>query len=167
MTTYTRSAFCQGHGGGRECRYAPEVDGCLDHGDDFDHGVISFCDGSCGSALDAWQDWLAGDGRIQQPLGIAGRITLDVRGHGYTPESYRVVFEGPDAEARALAYIAPRRGYYFSEAIDAPNYWPALSDALAAVLYPRCHHGLDATACMDPIGEHHFGTLAQEMANGW
>lgn len=25
-----------------------------------------------------------------------------------------------------------------------------------------CHHGLDASLCMDPTGPHHFGTYEQE-----
>ena len=31
------------------------------------------------------------------------------------------------------------------------------------ILYPQCHHGMDALLCMDPYGEHHFGTREQEM----
>jgi hypothetical protein len=31
-------------------------------------------------------------------------------------------------------------------------------------LYPTCHHGLSADLCMDPYGDHHFGTIEQELA---
>lgn len=34
-------------------------------------------------------------------------------------------------------------------------------------LYPTCHHGMDATMCMDPYGDNHWGTMEQEMARGW
>ena len=31
------------------------------------------------------------------------------------------------------------------------------------ILYPQCHHGMDASLCMDPYGENHFGTREQEL----
>src|SRR6185312_12770085 len=38
---------------------------------------------------------------------------------------------------------------------------------LMAYLFPQCHHGMDASLCMDPYGDNHFGSLEQEMAMGW
>lgn len=157
----TRSDLCQGHGGGTDCTYHPETGDC-DHGYDWDHGVTSYCDGSCASAHEAWLDELERN-PWRVPEGSEHIITLDVRGHGRNPESYRVVFTGRDAEARALAYIAPRRGYYFTEAPDAPFHGAAFPE-LVKVLYPLCHHEMDAHSCMDPVGPNHFGTREWEMA---
>ena len=36
--------------------------------------------------------------------------------------------------------------------------------ALLDALYPSCHHGLSLELCMDPYGEHHWGTREQELA---
>ena len=38
---------------------------------------------------------------------------------------------------------------------------------LMEYLFPQCHHGMDATLCMDPYGPNHWGTMEQEMARGW
>lgn len=154
--TITRSDLCQGHGGSIDCTWHPETGDC-------DHGTVSYCDGSCASALEAWQDELTRN-RSLIPLAVEGRVTLDVYGNGV---AYRVVFEGQDAEAWAIAYIEARPGLHFMEAVDAPNEWPALSDAFAELLYPTCRHGMSADMCMDPYGENHFGTREQELANGW
>jgi hypothetical protein len=35
---------------------------------------------------------------------------------------------------------------------------------MAAKVNPICHHGMSASLCMDPVGEHHFGTREWEMA---
>jgi hypothetical protein len=164
MTSYSASDFCQGHGGGRDCPYDSEI-GCGVHAND-DCGVVSYCDGSCASALEAWQDQLTRTPSLL-PAADADRITLDVSGYGEVSACYRVVFEGPDASAWALAYMRARPRHHFAEAIDAPNQWADRSQELVELLYPTCHHGLDLHLCMDPFGEEHFGTREQELANGW
>lgn len=166
MTSYTRSDLCLGHGGGRECTYAPEVDGCLQHGD-MDHGVISYCDGTCQSALDEYREYLHGNGRHLVPLSTQDSITLDVsRCTHDAPVSYLVTFQGPDAERWALAYMAARPTYHFDQVIEAP-FCSVAYPTLYATLYPTCDHGMDASLCMDPYGPNHFGTLDQELAHGW
>jgi len=62
-------------------------------------------------------------------------------------------------EAQALAYVGPRRStYYFDLLSDIPKDWHRISD----MLYPKCHHQMDASMCMDPYGPHHFGTAEWE-----
>jgi hypothetical protein len=162
-TTLQLSDYCQGHGGGRDCPYDPEY-GCLNH--EIDCGVTSYCDGTCDSAREAYRDHLERGG-LPEPLSASpDALTLAVGGYGATPASYVVTFEGPDAGAWALAYIAARPGIYFSELPELPSPLAAFPE-LAEVLYPTCHHGLDARLCMDPVGDGHFGTLEQELANGW
>jgi len=163
MATYTASDFCQGHGGGRECTYSPEVDGCLQHGEDFDHGVISYCDGTCTEAIEEYRRYLEAHGLFDSLRASTSYITLEVWD---STLSYRVVFEGADAEEWALAYMAARPSLHFTEAPEAPNHLPAFP-GLAAKLYPTCHHGLALDLCMDPYGENHFGTREQELAQGW
>lgn len=161
-TTLTTADFCQGHGGGRDCDYSPETGGCV-HGDDFDHGIVSYCDGSCAEGRDAWCEYLEENPHLM-PVSSDDKIVLDA--HYYTQGvSYRVIFEGPDAEAWALAYIAARPHIYFDSATHRPwsaSTFPALHDAL----HPTCHHGLAADLCMDPYGDYHFGTRDQELASG-
>lgn len=163
MATYTASDFCQGHSGGRDCTYSPEADGCLQHGEDFDHGTVSYCDGTCTEAREHYLRYLVRE-LGQPPVGVEGVITLEAYGQGV---SYQVTFEGPQAESRALAYMSSHKGLRFAEIEDRPNYWPSLSQALADALYPQCHHGLDLDLCMDPYGDAHFGTREQELARGW
>jgi len=158
MTNPTASDFCPGHGG--ECDAYSFDFGC-EHPIDHDHGVRSYCDGTCQDARDAFEDEL---NRVV--LYLPGydhdAIVLDVRGCGYTPESYRVTFTGPDAEAWALAYMAARPGFYFNEVSCAP-----VSRRFRAVherLYPVCEHGMSADLCMGPD---HFMSAAQEAAMGW
>lgn len=79
-----------------------------------------------------------------------------------TGVTYRVVFTGPDADTRAVAYMDARgRTHAFQEDQDAPLDF-VLTPATVAALYPVCHHGMDARLCMDPEGPHHFGTAAQD-----
>lgn len=85
---------------------------------------------------------------------------------------YPVTFLGADADAHAAAWIASKSGTHAVEVIfeemgdvDVLASFPKSMDAL----YPTCHHGMDARLCMDPIGQHHFGTYAQERERyaGW
>lgn len=153
--------FCQGHGGGRDCNYSPEVDGCLQHGEDFDHGTVSYCDGTCTEGREQYLRYLREQG--QQPAVATQEIILSVWGDSI---SYEVTFTGADAEDRALAYMSARKGLHFAAVEDRPfsfNAFPRLED----VLYPQCHHGLDLSLCMDPYGDAHFGTREQKLAQGW
>ena len=47
-----------------------------------------------------------------------------------------------------------------------PEYGPLTPSQLRLLeyLYPHCHHGMDATMCMDPYGPNHWGTMEQELA---
>lgn len=162
MTRYTASDFCQGHGGGRDCTYSPEVGECITHGD-MDHGIVSYCDGTCTEAREHYLRYLINE-LGQQPVGVEGVINLEAYGQGV---SYQVTFEGPQAEARALAYISAHKGLNFTEVKDRPNYWPSLSKAFSKALYPTCEHGMSLSLCMDPYGDAHFGTREQELAQGW
>lgn len=96
-------------------------------------------------------------------MGVEGVITLEAYGQGV---SYQVTFEGPRADAQALAYMSAHKGLGFAEVEDRPNYWPSLSEAFAEALYPQCHHAMSLDLCMDPYGPNHFGTRDQELA-GW
>lgn len=151
--------WCQGHFTScPDCR-DPEGPGCDGH------GVISYCDGSCSDALLLLED----DIRTHRMPAIpdsTDTITLLVSDCDRNPASYTVSFEGPDAQAWALAYMDARPGHHFTEEHLAPFDYETFP-AMAARLHPHCHHGMALDLCMDPVGEHHFGTLEQEMANGW
>jgi hypothetical protein len=162
MASYTASDFCQGHGGGRDCTYSEEADGCLQHGYEFDHGTISYCDGSCAEAREHFTRYLR-TRTNWEPTPATNAITLEVYGRDV---SYQVTFEGTRAEDRALAYMSARKGLHFAEVYDRPfsfDVFPRMADAL----YPQCHHGMDLRNCLDPIGEHHFGTRDWERAMGF
>jgi hypothetical protein len=69
-------------------------------------------------------------------------------------------------EDQALAYVGARiKTYYFDLLSDLPESWTRLGN----MLYPKCHHGMDESMCMDPIGPHHFGTAEWERQQygGW
>lgn len=161
MTTYTASDFCQGHGGGRDCTYHPETGDC-DHGYDFDHGTVSYCDGTCAEAREHFTRYLR-TRTNWEPTPATDAITLEVYGRDV---SYQVTFEGRDAEDRALAYMSARKALHFGDVYDRPfsyDAFPRMADAL----HPLCHHTMSLNLCMDPIGPNHFGTREQELANGW
>jgi hypothetical protein len=151
-TLYRRSDIqvCQGHFTWLACCDGEEP---LCEG----HGAISYCDGSCAGALDRYLDMLAAYA-VERPEASTDAITLDVHGDS---QSYRVVFEGSDAQAWALAYRAARsRTHHFSEAGDAP-FSHAAFPAFADALYPTCEHGMSAELCMGPD---HFMSYDQERA---
>lgn len=158
---YTASDFCQGHGGGRDCTYHPETGDC-DHGYDFDHGVISFCDGTCTEAREHYLRYLR-TRTNWEPTPSTEVITLEVYSRDV---SYTVAFEGSDVEDRALAYISARKGLHFGDVYDRPFSYEAFP-RMAEVLHPTCHHGMSLDNCLDPIGEHHFGTRDWERAMGF
>lgn len=150
-----RTYWCQGHG---------TTFACCGIVEDFcgGHGQISYCDGSCSSAQRLLEDDITA-GRERPVADSTDHITLHVGGYGRTPESYFVTFEGPQAEAVALAYVKARPDFYFSELVAEPFSHTVFAE-LAKALYPVCEHGLDASLCMDPGGPHHFGTREWEMA---
>lgn len=162
MATYTASDFCQGHGGGRDCTYYPEADGCYEHGYDFEHGVISYCDGTCTEGREHYNRYLRVElGRELEAS--ATEITLAAWGQGI---SYEVTFTGPNAEDHALSYMVAKAGLHFEDVYDRPfsyDAFPRVADAL----HPLCHHTMSLHLCMDPIGPNHFGTREQEMAGNW
>lgn len=82
----------------------------------------------------------------------------------------KLAFNDADTEMNFSAH-------YGFEEIEDENEWgdrirvlvpfgPIEEDVLKIlqVLYPQCRHGMDASMCMDPDGEHHFGTYEQELA---
>jgi hypothetical protein len=150
--------YCQGHA--TECPACRCPDGWCEG-----HGEVSYCDGTCTEAMLMLEDDIAAR-RVAAPADTTDSITLHVGGYGRTPESWFVTFEGSDAQAWALAYIEARPGFYFSELAYRPFSHVAFPQ-VADKLYPTCHHGMDANGCMDPLGEHHFGTREWEMAQGW
>lgn len=80
---------------------------------------------------------------------------------------FPVTFYGPKAEANALAYIDRKVAagdFGYDEDQDQPVDYDTMPD-LYAKIYPTCHHGMDAHLCMDPIGQNHWGTREQEMAD--
>lgn len=159
-STLTPADFCQGHGGGRDCTYDFDSGECR-HGVEFDHGIVSYCDGTCPEAREHFLRHLRLE--LHTWPQASPEITLAVWGDGV---SYEVVFEGPRAEDRALNYLSARKGLHFSPVEDRPfsfNAFPRMEE----MLFPTCHHGLALELCMDPVGQNHFGTLAQEQAMGW
>lgn len=161
MAIYTASDFCQGHGGGRECTYDPDFGYCQ-HGDDFDHGTVSYCDGTCTESREHYNRYLRTE-LHQVPPASETVIWLEVWGNGV---SYEVAFEGPQAEDRALAYMSTRKALHFSEVYDRP-FNGYRFERLDDLLHPQCHHGMSLQGCMDPYGDGHFGTREQELAGGW
>jgi len=152
--------WCQGHGG-CECAWIPEIGPACDG--QCDPGVISYCDGTCASARELLEQDIQAR-RVPAPAESTDTITLEVFGCDYTPASYTVAFEGPDAQQWALAYIAARR---FTHVITESHLAPFSGETfpeLAKVLYPVCHHGMSLDLCMDPVGENHYGTREWEMA---
>jgi hypothetical protein len=156
---YTIADFCQGHGG--ECTaYDPEV-GCL-HDGDFDHGIVSYCDGTCASAQDAFTDHIRRY-PADTPAATVDRVTLEVH-HCANRHTALVTFEGPDADAWAAAYVSARSSTHaIAEAEWAPFNLEAFP-ALAKVLYPLCEHRMSLSNCYGPT---HFMDAAQEWAMGW
>lgn len=157
--TYTPADFCQGHGG--QCdAFDPEI-GCL-HPDGHDHGVVSYCDGSCPEAREHFYNHQRRE-LATVPAPSETTITLAASGNAV---SYEVTFEGPQAEDRALAYISAHKALHFTEVFDRP-FNGYRFDRLDEVLHPQCHHGMSLHLCMDPYGENHFGSREQEIAMGW
>lgn len=152
---------CQGHGGRCDCRFN-EYDDCIHVALEIDLGVTSYCDGTCSGALEILERDIE-TGRVACPEETTDAITLQVSGHGRTPESYVVTFEGPDAEVWALAYMAARPGFSFTELL-ARQFSHAAFPLLVDALYPSCEHGMSAALCEGPM---HYMTRDQEMARGW
>lgn len=154
MTTPTY--FCPGHATTCSACLDPDFGGCEGH------GVISYCDGSCAGARDLLErDILAGRENAADTM---DSICFEVMACDGSAR-WEVVFEGPDAEDHALAYWEARSAAHaLHEVISRPfNY--TTFPRMAAKVNPICHHGMSANLCMDPIGEHHFGTREWEMAN--
>jgi hypothetical protein len=77
--------------------------------------------------------------------------------------SFRVTFTGPDAEAHALAFLAPRCSTHATHEIENE---PIDSDAfplLYAYLYPECEHGMSLSNCYGP---QHYYFDEEEQARG-
>lgn len=109
--------------------------------------------------------------------------------------NYVVTFEGTHAEDHALAFMDRRAGSHnhvigevvatvevyvpcpyggddgrivFEPAREQPDLIdPERFPRLYRRMNPICHHGMSADLCMDPIGEHHWGTREWEMAQPW
>lgn len=152
--------WCQGHGGRCECAWIEGFGLACDG--QCDVGVVSYCDNSCASAQDQAIEAILNH-QAQAPADSTDSITLQAHTDA---ASWLVTFEGTDAQRWALAYMAARPKAHFEESVLHP-FSLAVFPELAAKLHPICHHGMSAHLCMDPYGEHHFGTREQEMACGW
>lgn len=150
--------YCPGHATTCPACLDPDFGGCDGH------GVISYCEGTCASAREYLeQDIMAGRERV---VDSTDSICFEVMACDGS-SCWEVVFEGPDAEARALAYWeAHSSGFALHEVISRPFSYAAFP-RMAAKVHPICHHGMSEDLCMDPIGEYHFGTREQEMAYSW
>lgn len=149
---------CQGH-------VATECPGCkCPDGWCGGHGEVSYCDNTCATAIDQWATALY-NGHVAvefRPVPATDAITLGFYNHE-TGANFTAVFEGPQAEQRAVAFMLDRRTTHTCHELpEAPldGSFSQVSD----LLYPMCHHMMDAQQCMDPYGEHHFGTREWEMA---
>lgn len=106
--------------------------------------------------------------------------------------SYVATFLGPQAEDHALAFLDSRQGsmnHVIGEVITTEPRWqpcpyggdngrrveemcedqpdminPSRFPRLYERLNPLCHHGMSDQMCMDPVGEHHFGTREWEQS---
>lgn len=134
---YTLADFCQGHGA--ECPGDPGY--CDD-----DHGVRSYCDGSCESARFEHLRYLREIG--QPPVPTTDHITLELSGPG---SSYVVRFDGPQAETWALDYIAARSSTHAAYDVMWTPFSYDQFPTLAEWLHPTCVHGLSEALCEDPI----------------
>jgi hypothetical protein len=93
------------------------------------------------------------------PATTAGSITLELH-HCNNRATYLVTWEGPDAEARAIAYVAARGATHaFAEVDDSPL--PDTCTTLLDALYPTCEHGMSDANCSGP---NHF---AEPGDPGW
>lgn len=147
MANYTLTDFCQGHGA--ECA---DLDGYCE----VDHGVRSYCDGTCSEARWAYRSYLETHSS-EAPPPSTDTITLEVR-ECATSSAHIAHFEGPDAEAWALAYISARSSTHaVSELPEQPYDW-ATFPQLAEHLNPTCDHGLSEHNCYGPW---HYPTEAQ------
>jgi len=85
--------------------------------------------------------------------------------HGHT---YNVIFVTDEVAAKFVSRKRHQANVAFvgetaqfdPEVSPVPETWTATLD----VLYPTCHHGLNAELCMDPVGDFHWGTIEQELA---
>lgn len=91
----------------------------------------------------------------------ADTIVLEAH-HCENGTTYRVTFQGPDAEAAAIDYIQRRVDTHaIQELEDKP-----LRDypSLRRTLYPLCDHGMSLDLCEGPF---HYPSADQERARGW
>lgn len=158
MSTWTMRDIrvCQGHNTcyDNRCQWE-DCDG---------HGTVSYCDDTCDSATRAWATWLESH-PADRPAPTTDRIVLEfTEANTRNPARWTVRFEGPDAEAWALAYVTARWSthavYELPEEPFSYQAYPLLADKL----YPLCEHGLSADLCEGPD---HYMTRDQEMARGW
>lgn len=99
------------------------------------------------------------------------RVALEVRTDGGW-HRFTVRFANT---AQAVAYIKAHGDRNFSEIEDeqliteSAGMFPLTQGMheLLGILYPTCHHGMDATMCLDPYGPHHWGTAEWERAMDW
>jgi len=60
--------------------------------------------------------------------------------------SYKVIFEGPNADTMAIAFLNDRPGHVIDSVSDLyPDH-----QELSEYLYPTCEHGLSASLCYGP-----------------
>lgn len=77
--------------------------------------------------------------------------------------SYRVTFEGRNAESMALTFLAARTSTHAFSEIEYSPVSP-LYAKLLAYLYPACEHGLSLSNCCGP---QHYYFDEEEQARGY
>jgi hypothetical protein len=158
---YTARDFCQGHGGDCDC-IRDEYTACYHIDNDLDLGIRSYCDGTCASAQDAYTDHLEAN-PSDAPAATTDTVTLELH-HCRNRQSHLVTFEGPDAEAWAVAYLSSRLSTHAVHELRTRPFSYQRFPKLAELLYPTCGHGMSADLCEGP---EHWMTRDQEMARGW
>lgn len=153
MRPLTMADLCPGHGG--QCTCHPDYD-C-----ELDHGVVSYCDGTCAEARLEYCRYLDSH-RGQRPEPATDHITLEMLACDGSAH-WLVTFHGPDAEVAALAYLHTRRATHVPYELAEDSFSYTRFPRLADYLNPTCEHGLSAHLCFGPA---HYASDA-EIAQGW
>lgn len=82
--------------------------------------------------------------------------------------SYRVTFEGPQAEDMALSFIEGRSKTHAFHEVEESPFNIEKYERLYGLLYPSCEHGLSLSNCYGP--QHYYFDQDEQAAgfrNGW
>lgn len=78
--------------------------------------------------------------------------------------TFRVTFEGPNAEAMAIAFCTVRESTHAVWEVDTAPIDYSLFPLLSDYLHPTCEHGLSASNCYGP---QHYYFDEEEQARGY